>query len=461
MPVALRSSSISGTSDTSGTSCTVPVPTGAQSGDIALLAMEHWETYDATGITWPSGFTVVVNGVLTGNRLKLYVAWKRLTAADTGNYVVTWTSTQWNMGHCLMISGGLASGDPIEASNTATGTGTTLPSVSVTTATLAFLAHIIANENAASGEQPTNFIEERDGDYLKSNYRIPGSTGTFTTSGGSTSAPTAKIAALIAVKPAAGGGSSLAVNTATETDVAQSLGKAKLRPVNLTTETDTALTLGRSKVKGAATAAETDTALGFARSKARSVSTALSSETALPIGVTRLRPLGTASGTETALPIGRAKIRAVGLASESDAAQVIGSQSGISQPINTATSAEQALPIGHRRSRAIGTALEFDTAGEAGLLTPAWRLVMPTIEDRYTIRGSLATTLYREATVFGDESGLFITSRGSKSPGSDSYGAIPFGTKYIWYGGHVNVTDDPAVKNLWLAHGFEVENVQL
>lgn len=206
MPIALRSSSVSGTSDTNGTSCAVPVASGAAVGDIALLAMEHWETYDATGITWPSGFTVVVNGVLSGTREKLYVAWKRLTAADTGNYTITWTSNQWNMGHCLMISGALATGDPIDGTpGTGTATGTGLPSLSVATSVAgAFLAHFIANENTASGTPPTSpaFTEARDGDYLKSNYLVAGAATTYTPTGGATSASTAKSGALIAVKPA-------------------------------------------------------------------------------------------------------------------------------------------------------------------------------------------------------------------------------------------------------------------
>lgn len=210
MAVALVASSRSGASDTSGTTCTVPVPAGAASGHIALLAMKHWEPFDATGITWPTGFTQFIS-VLTGNRQKLYVAWKRLTAADTGNYVVSWTTTQWSQGHCLLISGALAAGDPIEASNTAAGTGTAIPSTSVTTATLAFLAHFVDSENTASETTPpTSFTKALDGDYLRANYQIPGSTGTFSAASGVLSASTAKNAALIAVKPAAGGGGPVA-----------------------------------------------------------------------------------------------------------------------------------------------------------------------------------------------------------------------------------------------------------
>jgi hypothetical protein len=61
-----------------------------------------------------------------------------------------------------------------------------------------------------------------------------------------------------------------------------------------------------------------------------------------------------------------------------------------------------------------------------------------------------------EQTVFGDEAGLFTSDEGSIALGGDSYGAIPFGTKYIWQGGCVNATSDPAIKDLWLAYGFDV-----
>lgn len=90
-----------------------------------------------------------------------------------------------------------------------------------------------------------------------------------------------------------------------------------------------------------------------------------------------------------------------------------------------------------------------------------YRLVAPRVKDRQVLRGSLAITIWREVTVFGDENGLFTTDLGSPSPGSDSYGAIPFNAKYVWLGGHENVTDDPAIKELWLAYGFEVEDIEL
>lgn len=204
MAVGYVSSSLSGTSDSFGASCTTPVPAGASAGHIALLAIEQWESGNPV-VTWPTGFTQVVN-VVTGSQ-KLKVAWKRLTGSDTGNYVASWTGSQWNQGQCILISGAVTSGDPIGSNvNTASGSGANVPTTSLTIADEAFLVHFVANENSATKTPPTSFTEVRDANYLATNYRIPGATGTYSASGGTLSASTPSLAALIAVSPDAGGG---------------------------------------------------------------------------------------------------------------------------------------------------------------------------------------------------------------------------------------------------------------
>jgi len=105
-----------------------------------------------------------------------------------------------------------------------------------------------------------------------------------------------------------------------------------------------------------------------------------------------------------------------------------------------------------------------DVSGDLSLVTSWYQLVVPDIIESYPMpdtNGSLRTSLVRHVTVFGDENGLFTSEQGAIAEGADEYGAIPFGTRYIWYGGHVNLTDDPAIRDLWLAHGFEVEIVQV
>jgi hypothetical protein len=461
MAVGYRSSSNTGTSDQLVSSINVPVPSGAAANDIALVALEMWESANPT-VTAPSGFTLLTSQVSGSQKLKIW--WKRLTGADTGNYSFSWTGSQWTLGHCVLLTGAVTSGDPIGSNfNSASATSTNIPTTSVTVAFQPGLVCFVANENSATQTPPTSFTEVQDGNYLHTSYRIPGSTGSFSASGGTLTASTLILATLVAVQPA-GGGSSTAANTATETDASQSLGKSKRKTANLLTESDSAIAVARSKARGSSLAAETDSALGFTRRKAKAASQGQESDTALPIGRTRSRAAGLTTETETALPIGRVKRRTVTVASESDAAFAIGSTSGISQPVQTAASSEAALPIGYRRSRAIGPALELSTANPVEFLSPAWRLVVPTIQEKYALpstRGALLVSNYREVTVFGDDDDLFTTALGVPSEGTDEYGAIPFGTKYIWYGGHVNTTDDPAIRDLWLAHGFEVENVQL
>lgn len=207
MAVGYRSSSSTGLNDALASSVNVPVPSGAASGDIALVAVEQWEVANPT-VTPPSGFTQLAQVVSGSQKLKVF--WKRLTGADTGTYAFTWTGSQWNLGHCVLLTGAIASGDPIGAAfNTATATSTAIP---VTTVTVAFqpgLAHFVANENSGTQTAPASFTEVQDSNYLHSNYRIPGSTGTFATSGGSLTASTLMLVVLLAVEPAGAGGTDL------------------------------------------------------------------------------------------------------------------------------------------------------------------------------------------------------------------------------------------------------------
>jgi hypothetical protein len=206
--VAYVSSSRSGASDTQTASCIVPVPVGAAVDIIALYAVELWESFGAA-ITRPTGFdaTPILDQEIGPERLIAW--WKRLTAADSGNYTATWTGNIWNQGNCIFISGGITSGNPVEDFAFATATsGTAVPVTSVDTLTEAFLAHFVANDNGGTGTPPSiggvAMTEVQEGDYIRTNYRIPAASGTFTTSGGTTPDGN-KIAVLIAIKPAGGG----------------------------------------------------------------------------------------------------------------------------------------------------------------------------------------------------------------------------------------------------------------
>lgn len=204
--VSVRSTSQSGTSDSFGSSCTVPVPSGAASGDIVVLLLEQWESGNPT-VTWPSGFQASQLFEIVSGSQKFKGNWKRLTAGDTGNYVMSWTGSQWNMGHAVCIQDALASGDPIDDIDTnTTASGTNEATITNTLSTVALQIHSIAKENSSlQSTTPTGFTEQRDGDYITTNTRVAPGTGSQSASGGVLAASTLQLGVLIGIKPAAGG----------------------------------------------------------------------------------------------------------------------------------------------------------------------------------------------------------------------------------------------------------------
>lgn len=209
MAVGFRNSSSTGVGDNEVSSINVPVPTGGVANDIAVVALEQWDP--GNPVITAGAFTQFLNLVdpaAGGQKLNLF--WKRLSGTDSGNYPFSWTSSQWTIGHCVLISGAKTTGDPIGAN---VGTATAASGLSIPTASLPsslsfqpFLLHFVANENSATEPTPpTSFTKTQESNYLKSNYRIPGTTGSFSAPGGSLSVSTLQLAALLAIEPDAGG----------------------------------------------------------------------------------------------------------------------------------------------------------------------------------------------------------------------------------------------------------------
>lgn len=76
---------------------------------------------------------------------------------------------------------------------------------------------------------------------------------------------------------------------------------------------------------------------------------------------------------------------------------------------------------------------------------PTWRLTHPSTTYRHQIRGSLCVTQVMEKHVAGSGSTLTAYDEGEE---------IPEDAEFLWLGGHINTTDDEAVKDLWEANGF-------
>lgn len=93
------------------TTAAVPVPTGMAADEVALVVLYIEST--AT-ISRPTGFEQYFYGGVGGDDAhRIYVAWKRASAADSGTYSFSWSGTAWAEGQCFRIADVVDSGDPI------------------------------------------------------------------------------------------------------------------------------------------------------------------------------------------------------------------------------------------------------------------------------------------------------------------------------------------------------------
>lgn len=175
--------------------------------------------------------------------------------------------------------------------------------------------------------------------------------------------------------------------------------------------------------------------------------------TVIPTGIGPVAAVGSpvvanAGSPATIIPSGVASAAAVG-APALTAGVVAVSPTGITPPGVLGAPTLTAGPIAISPP-GISSAAQVSSPVVAGGAT-RWRLVNPKHVEAQYVTGSLTYRLNREETVFGDDVLLLTAYQGSRE--------IPFGTKYIWYGGHQNTTGDTAIRDLWLANGFTVEAI--
>lgn len=83
-----------------------------------------------------------------------------------------------------------------------------------------------------------------------------------------------------------------------------------------------------------------------------------------------------------------------------------------------------------------------------------WKLVNPTVTDRYRLGGPrnwIYVQNVRGITVLGTGSTLTAV----ENPTTEQITSA----QYVWLGGHDNITDSSAIRDLWVANGFSVEMV--
>ena len=223
------------------------------------------------------------------------------------------------------------------------------------------------------------------------------------------------------------GGLTVNVGLVTETDLAQSLGKAKAQAIGLTIETDLAQPLvptqfiniglvSESEVSQAFSALKqravgllTEANLAQAFNKAKSKAIGLVSETDQVFSITVAGPktviLGLILESNSLLALGKAKQRAIGLITETDLAQVLGVSK--TAAVGLVTETDTIFAFGSAKAKAIGLVTETDRtfafnsakAKAVGLITEADSPLSTSVERAYQLGLVTETDLAFAASV--------------------------------------------------------------
>jgi hypothetical protein len=162
----LYATSSTGSPASVATSKTVPVPSGVVADDIVVIFM-YREVLSAaptcTGFLKPSdgtsGFDEIANSTHS-----LYVAWKRLTGSDAGNYTVSFSgAANWTELAAIRVPGCIASGNPFDAINSAVNASAAAsPNVAVTTTAENELLLFAATNQNGGAWTPSGITERTD-----------------------------------------------------------------------------------------------------------------------------------------------------------------------------------------------------------------------------------------------------------------------------------------------------------
>jgi hypothetical protein len=184
----------------------VSKPGGVNAGDVGVFWLVRWsDAASFPAVTPPAG--AVLRGTITNGTEQTLCYVHRVNAETTFTY--SWTGGRWSALSALFFSGV----DPVLDLSTApfqsaTGSGTSITTLTVTTVDAAALAWNV-NSIATSGishTPPTSFTEVADVSPWASAYRISPGSGSQSAADAANS-PTAQWAAgLVALAPAAAGG---------------------------------------------------------------------------------------------------------------------------------------------------------------------------------------------------------------------------------------------------------------
>lgn len=229
MSLPFYQSAGAGAATTSTTTFDVPYPATVNSTDLLIL---HVQDFSGTSITTPSGWTFI-NGSAIGRAY-----YKEADGTETGSLTVTGTfGGNLTMGRIYSFAN--YGGAIIEASATATGTGTTVNDQGVTTTDVDRLAINLVGVTTNSGGVPAfpSFTGETGGDWTETlaeytttigtdgglQLQTAGMASAATISGGSMTVTAADSWRVIGFAIIGGGALIVSVGQATETDTAFAL----------------------------------------------------------------------------------------------------------------------------------------------------------------------------------------------------------------------------------------------
>lgn len=390
MAVARRGGSLSGANDSPGqvSSRTTAFTPGNTTDDIVVLFVEIWASgaQAAPTITWPTGFVgnefiSASQTVAAGGTLWLKAAWARVTTAHAADYVTSFNTSYWSMSGQETWSGCINTGSPVDASNTAGGTGTSVPTTTATATGLDAMLHLFTTYNEVTSTPATGFTERQDATVLHVGTAIAGAAGSQSAAGAVVSVSTTILAALALLKPPSSG-TAMPLAVATETDTGSALTAAKALTLGLATEANTAQPLTLAKAAPLGVATETDSAPVMTLAGAGS--------TPMPLD------LATETGAARALVL--AKTWTAASASESDQARAVSLSKGLALALAQGTGTARAATLSKAallgRGQETGAALVM-ALGPVVEYAPAtdW-----TLSTHPSATAATRSTAYRAAT---------------------------------------------------------------
>ena len=186
---------------------------------------------------------------------------------------------------------------------------------------------------------------------------------------------------------AAAGGLTVNMGLVTETDLAQSLSKAKARAIGLVSESDLAQAVSAAKQRAIGLNTEVDLAQAVSKAKAQAIGLTIETDLAQPLVAMHSINIGLVSESEVSQAFSALKQQAIGLLTEANLAQVFSkakskaiglvSEIELAQTFSTAkalaigivTETELAQTIGRAKAKVVGLLSEtdqvfaFDTVG--------------------------------------------------------------------------------------------------